>query len=79
MLRLIWKVILEWLLNIWVHQIIVKIITTWKTLVSKYLAAQSGHRNIVEILLLNGAEVDIKDKNGETPLHWGEYNFNKNA
>lgn len=28
-----------------------------------------GHEEVVELLLSRGAEIDIKDKNGEIPLH----------
>ncbi len=34
-------------------------------------AAETGHKDVVEIFLLNGAELDIKDKKGRIPLHSG--------
>ena len=33
-------------------------------------AIHHGHIQIAETLVMNGAKVDIKDKNGETPIHW---------
>lgn len=38
-----------------------------------HLAAQFGHTAIVAYLLARGANVDMKDKNGMTPLMWSAY------
>jgi ankyrin repeat protein len=35
---------------------------------SLHWAAANGHRDIVELLLANKAEVNVKDQSGETPL-----------
>ena len=35
-----------------------------------FLAAQWGHKEIVELLIAKGADVNAKDKNGRTPLDW---------
>ena len=32
-------------------------------------ASAEGHKDVVELLLANKAEVNAKDKNGDTPLH----------
>jgi ankyrin repeat protein len=34
-----------------------------------HVAAFSGHRDVVELLLTNKADVNAKDKDGHTPLH----------
>ncbi len=34
-----------------------------------YLAAANGHKDVVELLLANHAEVNAKDRDGRTPLH----------
>ena len=34
-----------------------------------HLAAKYGHKEIVEILIANGADINAKDDDGETPLH----------
>ena len=36
---------------------------TWRQL--------DGHKDVVELLLANKAEVNAKDNHGETPLHYG--------
>jgi len=33
------------------------------------LAATAGHREVVELLLSNKADVNARDNSGETPLH----------
>ena len=33
------------------------------------MAAGRGHKDVVELLLANKAEVNAKDNDGETPLH----------
>lgn len=35
-----------------------------------YRAVGGGHVNIIEILLEKGADVNLCDKAGRTPLHW---------
>jgi hypothetical protein len=35
--------------------------------------AMNGHKDVVELLLAHGAEVNAKRSNGSTPLHWAEY------
>jgi ankyrin repeat protein len=37
-----------------------------------HYAVREGHRNVVELLLVNGADVSAKNKDGNMPLHyWG--------
>jgi ankyrin repeat protein len=38
-----------------------------------HLAAIRGHKNVVEVLLANKVDVNIKDKSGRTPLHWAAH------
>lgn len=38
-------------------------------------ASLNGHKNIVEHLVSNGANVNHKDINGETPLIWAVANY----
>ena len=38
-----------------------------------HLAAQFGHTAIVAYLLARGANVNMRDKNGMTPLMWSAY------
>ena len=33
-----------------------------------HLAADNGHKEMVELLIANGADVNAKNKNGNTPL-----------
>jgi hypothetical protein len=35
-------------------------------------AAENGHKDVLELLLANKADVNAKDKEGETPLYWAE-------
>ena len=37
------------------------------------MAAYQGAISLVELLLLNGAQVDIRDKDGRLPLHWATH------
>ena len=37
-------------------------------------AAGEGHKELVELLIANGADVDAKDEDGWTPLHWATVN-----
>jgi ankyrin repeat protein len=37
-----------------------------------HTAAYRGYKDIAELLLLNGANVDAKTNSGITPLHWAE-------
>jgi len=38
-----------------------------------HLAAYQGAVSLVELLLLNGAQADIRDKDGRLPLHWATH------
>ena len=38
-----------------------------------HLAAYRGAISLVQLLLLNGAQVDIRDKDGRLPLHWATH------
>lgn len=38
----------------------------------------TGHKEIMELLLLNGATVNDIDRNGWTLLHWAALNGNSN-
>ena len=38
-----------------------------------YIAARNGHYKVSEILLENGADIELHDKNGSTPLHMASY------
>ena len=40
-------------------------------------AALNGHKEIAELLIAEGAEVNAKGKPGRTPLHWAAYNNHK--
>jgi hypothetical protein len=40
------------------------------------IAAWNGHTAICQLLIDNGSEVNVKDDDGETPLHSGEYLLN---
>ena len=35
-----------------------------------HLAAEEGHKQIVELLIAKGANVNVEDKAGRTPLDW---------
>ncbi len=35
-----------------------------------HLAAREGNKDVVELLVTAGADVDAKDITGETPLDW---------
>ena len=39
--------------------------------------AARGHKNVAELLLDNGADVNAKDKHGNTPLHKATLRGNK--
>jgi ankyrin repeat protein len=41
-------------------------------LIFSFTGSSAGHRNIVEILLSKGADVNFKNKNGLTALIMGE-------
>jgi ankyrin repeat protein len=40
-------------------------------------AAYKGHKEIVELFIAEGADVDAKDDKGYTPLHWAARNGHK--
>ena len=44
-----------------------------------HLAAISGHKKVAELLLANKAEVNAKDKTGQTPLHRAAANGHKDV
>jgi len=37
-----------------------------------HYAAREGHKEITDLLLTNGADVNAKNDEGGTPLDWGE-------
>lgn len=41
-----------------------------------HLAVREGHQDIAELLIKNGAEVDVRDHNDYTPLHNAAWNGN---
>jgi hypothetical protein len=45
-------------------------------MLSYKIAIQHGHTEIYQLLLDNGSEVNLKDKDGYTPLHYGEFLLN---
>ena len=42
-----------------------------------HLAADKGQKEVVEVLVLNGALLEVPDKRGYTPLHWAARNGHK--
>ncbi|MFP3030993.1 MAG: ankyrin repeat domain-containing protein [Wolbachia sp.] len=44
-----------------------------------HLAAQNGHKDVVEFLFSKGAKVDVKNKFEETPLHFAAQNGHKDV
>jgi ankyrin repeat protein len=44
-----------------------------------HAAAEATRRDVVELLLSNRAEVNARDKNGNTPLHLAAHNYGKAA
>jgi len=43
---------------------------TSSNLTKCFLAARSGNKEIVELLISKGADLNIKDRDGRTPLYW---------
>jgi hypothetical protein len=41
----------------------------WKEGTPLHYAAWEGHKEIAELLIVEGADVNVKDKNSATPLH----------
>jgi ankyrin repeat protein len=39
---------------------------------SSLTATRYGHKNIVKYLLSNNADVNVKNRDGQTALHYGE-------
>ncbi|HJN90378.1 MAG TPA: ankyrin repeat domain-containing protein, partial [Verrucomicrobiota bacterium] len=37
-----------------------------------FMAAHEGHGEVAELLIANGANVNAKNGNGETPLDWAK-------
>jgi ankyrin repeat protein len=37
-----------------------------------FTASAGGYKDLVEYLLSKGAKVDLKNNDGDTPLHWGK-------
>jgi hypothetical protein len=35
-----------------------------------HLAAQEGHKDVVELLLAKGADINAEDNHGQTAFHW---------
>ena len=44
-----------------------------------HVAADGGHKDVVELLLANKAEVNAKDNDGVTPLHCGGVSGHKDV
>ena len=42
-------------------------------------AALNGHKDVVELLLANKAELDAKNNSGDTPLHWAAQEGHKDV
>jgi len=42
-------------------------------------ATNSGHTDIMENLISNGADIHAQDSDGDTPLHWAAYSGQKSA
>lgn len=55
-----------------------KIIRHYETIFS-FVASAKGHKNIVEILLANGAEPNARTNYGHTALHLGKFLINKKS
>ena len=36
-------------------------------------AARNGHKEIAELLIAKGADVNVKNEDGETPLDWANW------
>ena len=39
------------------------------------IATYHGHQDVVQLLILRGAEINTKEKGGKTPLHYGNTDY----
>jgi ankyrin repeat protein len=42
----------------------------WPARIAVHIPDSQGHAHVVELLLLEGASVELRDGDGRTPLHW---------
>jgi hypothetical protein len=69
------KIKKEWLLYIMVKNYSDSLFVKWINCVL-FIASRCRHKDIVEILLSKGADVNVSNYHGMTALHLGEWIFN---